>query len=187
VNNKERVEKLQEVLDTSKVKHDLLVEDCGLKARRIKVENFTEYEQFDAATKEAFAPAEKFRSDLMLELHWAIEQGQKVKLPMTSCKSCFVELKFYRINEAHLVGAKVELGDLVSLIKPSRVQPDRPITKWYRQHGHKYQTMLDAVNEWASKEQKDDTPLNRTKLLTILKYDLRKNPLSRNKNDTQSE
>jgi hypothetical protein len=187
VNNKERVEKLQEVLDTSKVKHDLLVEDCGLKARRIKVESFTEYEQFDAATKEAYAPVEKFRSDLMLELHWAIGQGQKVKLSMTSCKSCFVELKFYRINEAYLVGAKVELGDLVSLIKPSRVQPDHPVTKWYRQHHRKYKSMKLAVEEYASDRETENRSCNRKQLYNNLRNDLKKNPLQKRETKTKSE
>ncbi len=58
----------------------------------------------------------------------------------------------------------------------SRIQPEHPITKWIRKHGHKYRYNTDGVKAYV--EQHGG---KYAKLYVDLRNDLKKNPLSKPK------
>jgi hypothetical protein len=174
MNNKERVKDLQRRIHMAEIDHDRLVERCGAKATEVARKGHVDqkrYLEFVDETNEALAPLMNYCFALRRDLDWAIVQGEKLKLPMGSCKVLSVQLEFNKFEKEYLLGAKVELGDLKRLIKPSRVRPDHPVTKWYRQHKNKYKTQKLAVEAYVEIHSG-----NYIKLYNALRNDLKNHP-----------
>ncbi len=107
----------------------------------------------------------QFRDDIVIELNAAVAIGQEQSIELPNCRKLSIALAqgYYNERSRLTLESIAELDSCVCKLeatkpKRSRQEPDKHITIWYREHGHKYaNNKKAAVKAYADLHGGDET------------------------------
>ena len=125
----------------------------------------------------------QFHDDIVLELNAVVAIGQEQSIELPNCRKLSIALAqgYYDERSRLTLESIAELNSAFCKLKatkpkPSRQQPEHPITKWVRRYRSKYPSNAETVRAYLkTHEGKYAT------VLQDLKNDLRKKPLLKSK------